>query len=238
LLETGNANEETLYIVVTKPSTLIIFDCDGVLVDSEILACQVEIDVLHGLGHPISLAEFARRAIGRSRKDNQAMLEALWDRPLPVDYTEQVQSRLFERFRAGLKPVAGMPELVGRVTVDRCVASSSPPDRLSLALELGGYAPLFADGVFSAVEVKAGKPAPDLFLHAAARRGAAPERCIVVEDSVPGIQAAKAAGMVALGFCGGGHCPPDQEAALRHAGADEVAADAAALDRLLVRYMV
>ena len=219
--------------MATGPTTLIIFDCDGVLVDSEVLACQVEIAVLHGLGHPISLGEFARRAIGRSRKDNQAMLEALWDRPLPADYTERVQSRLFETFRTDLRPVAGMPDLVGRVAVDRCVASSSPPDRLTLALSLGGYAPLFGPAVFSAVEVARGKPAPDLFLHAATRRAAAPEQCLVVEDSVPGIQAAKAAGMVAIGFCGGGHCAPDHEAALRAAGADAVAADTASLAALL-----
>jgi HAD superfamily hydrolase (TIGR01509 family) len=228
-------DEGTLYIVATPPTTLIIFDCDGVLVDSETLACRVEVAVLHGLGHPISDGEFRRRAIGRSRRDNQAMLEALWDRPLPDDYTEQVQSRLFQTFRTELLPVAGMPELVRRVTVDRCVASSSPPDRLKLALALGGYAPLFGDGVFSAAQVARGKPAPDLFLHAAAHRAAAPERCLVVEDSVPGIEAAKAAGMIAVGFCGGSHCPPDQAAALAAAGADETAADAVALAGILVR---
>ena len=221
--------------MATVPTTLIIFDCDGVLVDSEVLACQVEVAVLRGLGHPIPYAEFCRRAIGRSRKDNQAMLEAHWGRPLPADYTDQVQSRLFESFRTELQPVAGMPDLVRRVVVDRCVASSSPPDRLGLALSLGGYAPLFGDGVFSAAEVARGKPAPDLFLHAAARRGAPAVQCLVVEDSVPGIEAAKAAGMIAVGFCGGGHCPPDQADILSAAGADAIAADAADLARLLKR---
>ena len=215
------------------PTTLIIFDCDGVLVDSEDLACRVELDVLHALGHPISADEFRRRAIGRSRKDNQAMLEGLWDRPLPADYTEQVQSRLFRMFRSELRPVAGMIDLVGRVGVDRCVASSSPPDRLALALSVAAYAPLFGDGVFSAAAVAHGKPAPDLFLYAADRRAVPPDRCLVVEDSVPGIEAAKAAGMVAVGFCGGGHCLPDHAAALAAAGADEIAADAAALEQLL-----
>jgi HAD superfamily hydrolase (TIGR01509 family) len=224
--------------VATPPTTLIIFDCDGVLVDSEMLACRVELAVLHGLGHPISDAEFRRRAIGRSRKDNQAMLEALWDRPLPSDYTEQVQSRLFQTFKTELLPVAGMPDLVRRVTVDRCVASSSPPDRLTLALTLGGYLPLFGDRVFSAVEVARGKPAPDLFLHAATRRATAPGHCLVVEDSVPGIEAAKAAGMIAVGFCGGGHCPPGQAGALTAAGADEIARDTAALAILLDRRSV
>jgi HAD superfamily hydrolase (TIGR01509 family) len=221
--------------VATAPTTLIIFDCDGVLVDSELLACQVEIEILQGLGHPISLGEFQRRAIGRSRKDNQAMLEGLWDRPLPADYTEQVQSRLFDLFRTGLRPVVGMVDLVGRVAVDRCVASSSPPDRLGLVLSIGGYEPLFPSHVFSAVEVARGKPAPDLFLHAAYRMGAEPGRCLVVEDSVPGIQAAKAAGMTAVGFCGGGHCLPDHPAALRAAGADEIAADSSALAVFLAR---
>ena len=221
--------------MATTPTTLIIFDCDGVLVDSEMLACRVELAVLHGLGHPISGEEFRRRAIGRSRKDNQAMLEALWGRPLPGDYTEQVQSRLFQTFRTELLPVAGMPALVRRVTVDRCVASSSPPDRLTLALDLGGYAALFGPGVFSAVAVARGKPAPDLFLHAAARRAAVAGQCLVVEDSVPGIEAAKAAGMIAVGFCGGGHCPPGQADTLAAAGADEIAVDAASLARLLDR---
>ncbi len=219
--------------MATSPTTLIIFDCDGVLVDSELLACQVETGVLHALGHPISLEEFRRRAIGRSRKDNQAMLEALWDRPLPADYSEQVQSRLFRRFRTALRPVAGMPELVGRVAVDRCVASSSPPDRLALALSIGGYAPLFGDAVFSTVAVARGKPAPDLFLHAAGRRAVPADRCLVVEDSIPGIEAARAAGMTAIGFCGGGHCLPDHSDALVAAGADAVALDAAGLERLL-----
>jgi len=219
--------------VATHLTTLIIFDCDGVLVDSEVLACRVEMTVLQQLRHPISAEEFRRRAVGRSRRDNQAMLEGLWGRPLPADYTEQVQSRLFETFRTELVPVAGMPELVGRVATDRCVASSSPPDRLALALALGGYAPLFGDAVFSAVEVPRGKPAPDLFLHAAGRRSVPPDRCLVVEDSVPGIEAAKAAGMVAIGFAGGSHCDSSHGAALRAAGADEIAADAASLARLL-----
>ncbi|MDB5361258.1 MAG: hydrolase [Rhodospirillales bacterium] len=221
--------------MATTPTTLIIFDCDGVLVDSEVLACRVEVAVLHRLGHPISHEEFCRRAIGRSRKDNQAMLAALWDRPLPSDYADQVQSRLFETFRTELEPVAGMPALAARVKIDRCVASSSPPDRLTLALSLGGYAPLFGDRVFSAVDVARGKPAPDLFLHAAARRAVRPEHCLVVEDSVPGVEAAKAAGMLAIGFCGGGHCPPGQADTLAAAGADAIAADTAALTRLLDR---
>lgn len=222
--------------MVTKPTTLIIFDCDGVLVDSERLACEVEVAVLHGLGHPIAFEDFCRRAIGRSRKDNQAMLEALWGRPLPDDYTHQVQSRLFDRFRTALKPVAGMPELVRRVTVDRCVASSSPPDRLMLTLTLGGYIPVFGGSVFSAVEVQRGKPAPDLFLHAAARSRAQPDHCLVVEDSVPGIEAAKAAGMVAVGFCGGGHCASDHAVTLTRAGADDIALDTGDLTQILDRH--
>jgi HAD superfamily hydrolase (TIGR01509 family) len=220
--------------VATAPTTLIIFDCDGVLVDSEVLACRIEVAVLHELGHPISHAEFCRRAIGRSRKDNQAMLEGLWRRPLPADYTHQVQSRLFDAFQTELMPVAGMPDLVRRLGVRCCVASSSPPDRLSLALSLGGYADLFGPAVFSAVEVARGKPAPDLFLHAAARCGTPPQQCLVIEDSVPGIEAARAAGMVAIGFGGGGHCPPDHVQILAQAGADAVAMGVSDLASLLL----
>jgi HAD superfamily hydrolase (TIGR01509 family) len=153
---------------------------------------------------------------------------------LPADYTHQVQSRLFEAFRAELLPIAGMPDLVRSVGVKRCVASSSPPDRLGLALELGGYADLFGSAVFSAVEVARGKPAPDLFLHAAARCATPPAQCLVIEDSVPGIAAARAGGMVAIGFCGGGHCPPDHAETLAQAGADAVAMGAGDLASLLL----
>lgn len=221
-------------MVCEGPTTLIIFDCDGVLVDSEPLACAAEMAALAALGHPITADEFARLAIGRGRRELDPLLEAWWGRPLPEDYAERVRAATLAAFRRSLQPVAGIAALLdGLEAAPRCVASSSQPERIRLALGLTGLAPFFGEALFSAAEVARGKPAPDLFLHAARRMGAAPAACLVVEDSVPGIAAARAAGMTAVGFTAGGHCRPDLAGRLLAAGADAVAADAAALaDRL------
>jgi HAD superfamily hydrolase (TIGR01509 family) len=224
---------------VAEPScSLIIFDCDGVLVDSEVLACQSHFDELQRIGHPISYAEFCRRAIGTSAKDNLAMLAGIWGRPMPDDYLDRVRATTRRRFETELRPIDGIAALLGRIAVPVCVASSSAPERLSQSLGLTGLMPRFEGRVFSAVEVRNGKPAPDLFLHAATRMGHAPERCLVVEDSEPGIRAAKAAGMTAIGFLGGSHCEPDHAERLKDAGADYVANNATALTQLLVEAKV
>jgi HAD superfamily hydrolase (TIGR01509 family) len=213
---------------------LVIFDCDGVLVDSETISCRTETEFLRALGHPIGFDEFCRRAVGRSRKDINAMLEQLWDRVLPADYGEHVRLATMAAFEQELHPVPGIADVLEQLDeMPRCVASSSHPTRIARALELTGLDTFFGAHVFSASEVAHGKPAPDLFLHAASRLGVEPTRCIVVEDSVPGVQAAKAAGMIALGFTAGGHCAPEHGAVLRAAGADAIAPNAAALTALL-----
>ncbi len=218
---------------------LVIFDCDGVLVDSEPLACRIELDALAELGHPIGAEEFRRRAVGRGRKDVNALLEAFWDRALPADYTDRIRAATFAAFDAELQPVPGIRAVLDSFGAQpRCVASSSHPTRIARALAVTGLAGFFGAHVFSAVEVARGKPAPDLFLHAAARMNAAPEHCLVIEDSVPGIQGAKAAGMTALGFTAGGHCEPDHDAQLREAGADAIASDSVTLARILANYGV
>ena len=215
-------------------SKLIIFDCDGVLVDSEPLACRIELATLAALGHPIGEAEYRRRATGRSRKDVNAMLDSLWEGTLPPDYTERIRAATFAAFDAELQPVAGIRAVLDRLGAQRrCVASSGHPTRIARALAVTGLAGFFGGDVFSAVEVARGKPAPDLFLHAARRLETAPEECLVVEDSLPGIQAAKAAGMTAIGFTAGGHCEAGHAGELRAAGADAIAADGAALAALL-----
>jgi len=215
-------------------SKLVIFDCDGVLVDSEIIACRIEMAALAALGHPIDAADFRRRAVGRSRKDVNAMLDSLWDGALPPDYTEQIRAATFAAFATELQPVPGIRAvLAGLGGQPRCVASSSHPTRIARALAATGLSAYFDKDVFSAVEVARGKPAPDLFLHAAARMATAPQACLVIEDSVPGIEAAKAAGMRAIGFTAGGHCEVGHDAELRAAGADAVAADGAALAALV-----
>ena len=211
---------------------LVVFDCDGVLVDSEILACDVQARAMTGYGFAMDGAEVARRFLGMSAKDIHAALEIDLGRRLPDDHEARCGAELFDLFRAQLRPVAGIGpvvEGVGAAGHARCVASSSSPERIALALDVVGLHDLFRPHVFSSTMVARGKPAPDLFLHAAAAMGFPPERCVVVEDSVNGIRAARAAGMRALGFLGGTHCGPGHGEALTRAGADRVCADASAL---------
>ncbi len=219
-------------------SKLVIFDCDGVLVDSEIIACRIEMAALATLGHPIAAAEFRRRAVGRSRTDVNTMLDSLWDKTLPPDYSAQIRAATFAGFEAELQPVPGIRAVLdGLDGQRRCVASSSHPTRIARALAATGLAAYFGQDIFSAVEVARGKPAPDLFLHAAARMATAPQDCLVIEDSMPGIEAARAAGMRAIGFTAGGHCDAGHEAVLRGAGADAVAADGMALSALVQAWL-
>jgi HAD superfamily hydrolase (TIGR01509 family) len=222
---------------VTK-SKLVIFDCDGVLVDSETIACRIELQALAELGHPICLEEFRRRAVGLSRKDVNAMLNSGWGGTLPPDWGERMRAATLAAFATELRPVPGIRAvLAGLGEQRRCVASSSHPTRIALALEVTGLAGQFGRNVFSAVEVARGKPAPDLFLHAAQRMETAAADCLVIEDSVPGITGAKAAGMVAIGFTAGGHCAAGHDAMLHAAGADAVAADGAELAALLADWL-
>lgn len=219
----------------TRPLPAVLFDCDGVLIDSEAIACRVELAILGEIGHPITLAEFQRRFVGTSRRFSLDGLAADWGKPLPADYGDRVRDRLDDVFRTELRAVDGMVDLVGRLRGRCAVASSSSLRRLNLTLGLTGYAPLLADRVFSAEQVRHGKPAPDLFLFAAARLGVAPENCIVVEDSPYGIMAARAAGMRAVGFTAGAHCGADHGDRLRAVGADQITANAAALAAVVDR---
>ncbi|WP_414475039.1 HAD family hydrolase [Microvirga sp. M2] len=197
---------------------LLIFDCDGVLVDSEPLASQVDADVLTALGLPYTADEITRQFVGKSMRDMIGRIEADHGCTLPGDFAERVNSALFARFETDLKPIAGVGEAIRSLSHPRCVASSSAPERIALSLRVTGLADLF-DNVFSATQVARGKPAPDLFLFAARQMGARPEECLVIEDSPAGVQAAVAAGMRVIGFTGGGHCGPGHAEQLRRAGA-------------------
>jgi HAD superfamily hydrolase (TIGR01509 family) len=150
-----------------------------------------------------------------------ARIEAERGCTLPDDFTEQVNRALFARFETDLKPIAGVREAILSLPYRRCVASSSVPERIALSLRVTGLADLF-EHIFSSTEVPRGKPAPDLFLHAAHRMGARPEECLVIEDSPAGVQAAIAAGMRVIGFTGGGHCGPDHAERLRQVGASTI----------------
>ena len=204
------------------PVDLVIYDCDGVLVDSELLSNAVLAEMMGELGHAMdvsgSLAVFA----GQSLPDVVRTAERLVGRPVPADWGAGWQRAVLARFETGLRPVDGVAAAVQALPGPRCVASSSHPDRLARALALTGLTPLFAPHVFSAAAVENGKPAPDLFLYAAARMDVAPSRALVVEDSRSGIAAARAAGMRVIGFAGASHAGPAHADRLRDAGCDAV----------------
>jgi len=202
---------------------LLIFDCDGVLVDSELLSCRIDAEFLTELGLPYTADEILHRFVGVSLKDQIAHIEAERGCKLPEDFTERLNRAIFARFETDLEAVPGVREAILSLPYPRCVASSSVPARIALSLRVTGLADLF-DHIFSSSEVPRGKPAPDLFLHAAKRMGAEPGECLVIEDSTAGVQAACAAGMRVIGFTGGGHCSPEHGGRLHQAGADRVIA--------------
>jgi HAD superfamily hydrolase (TIGR01509 family) len=194
---------------VDGPLELVIFDCDGVLVDSERIAVRVEAELLAELGWPLSEAEIVERFMGRTAEYMDEAIEFQLGSRLPEDWKDQFQRRYREAFAADLVPVDGVLDALERIRVPTCVASSGSHDKLRFTLGHTGLFERFEGRIFSGYEVANGKPAPDLFLHAAARMGAAPARCAVVEDSRPGVLAARAAGMRAFGYAGG-LTPPDR----------------------------
>ena len=181
----------------------MILDCDGVLIDSERLAVKVDVQVLRELGWPLSEAEVIERFVGRSDRENRKAIEAHLGRDLPTGWDEAVEHRYRQAFATALTPVEGIPEALDRITLPTCVASSATHDHLRYTLGLTGLYERFAGRIFSRDDVVRGKPAPDLFLHAAERMAAQPAGCVVVEDSRPGVQAARAAGMRVLAYAGG-----------------------------------
>ena len=188
---------------MADPFELVIFDCDGVLVDSEHLAVRVESRYLTELGWPLSEAEVFERFTGQTDAFMNEAIEAQLGDRLPPGWKEQFHARYREAFAAELAPVDGIVEVLDQLTIPACVASSGSHDKLRFTLGHTGLYERFEGRIFSGYEVANGKPAPDLFLHAAARMGAEPARCAVVEDTRPGVQAARAAGMRAFGYAGG-----------------------------------
>ncbi len=190
----------------TPPAAgLIIFDCDGVLVDSEPLALRVLLDGIAERGVTIEETLAYERFLGRSLASVIETVERDFGVSLETDALDRMRDTLYALFRRELRASAGVAEAIGRLSVPVCVASSSQMERIRLSLEITGLAPLFGDRVFSATMVANGKPAPDLFLLAASRMHARPAQCIVIEDSPAGIEAAQRAGMRVFAFTGGGH---------------------------------
>ena len=211
---------------------LVIFDCDGVLVDSEPLSLACLTAALNRIGVPIDLETVRARFAGTSMPSIMAHIEHDYGVVAPEGFVSAVKAETLRIFDTELRAMAGAAEMSAALDLPICVASSSDPVRLRHSLGLTGLLPLFEGRIFSSVEVPRGKPFPDLFLHAAARMGMPPRACLVVEDSVPGVTAARAAGMQVIGFTGGGHWGHDPAGvALSAAGAAAVVSDYAALAR-------
>ena len=218
------------------PFDLVIFDLDGVLVDSEPISSRVTAAALTEAGVEISAAEVCDRFLGVSTASMLRMIEAEHGCRLPESFQETLRARILRAFEHELQPVPGVPALLDALAVPRCVASSSHPERIRRSLELAGLLERFVPHLFSVTMVSAGKPAPDLFLLAAARMAAEPASCLVVEDSEVGVRAGKAAGMTVYGFTGGSHVRANPHGPqLEAAGADAVFADMGALARLIRR---
>lgn len=183
---------------------LIIFDCDGVLIDSEVISASVLIDEAARVGIALTRAYIRDHFLGRSFPTVAATIRAEFGAVLPDDFEMRYRASLLSRFEEGLRLTPGIIELLPRLAVPFCLATSSSPPRLARSLAISGLEAWFPHR-FTASEVKRGKPAPDLFLHAAAQMGADPAQCLVIEDSRPGILAAQAAGMQAALYTGGSH---------------------------------
>ena len=201
---------------------LVIFDCDGVLVDSEPISVRIDLEMLAELGLTTTKEEVIERFVGRSPDVIVQSVEAELGHPPPDGWFENGERRLREAFTNELRPVAGIVEALAQISDPVCVASSSSPPNLRFKLELTGLYDRFRGHLFSAAHVANGKPAPDLFLHAAAEMGIHPARCVVVEDSRHGVEAARAAGMDVLAYVGGGMIPADALAGLRTAVFDDM----------------
>jgi HAD superfamily hydrolase (TIGR01509 family) len=205
---------------------VVIFDCNGVLVDSELLATQIVSQQFMRAGFASLTPDIvARNFIGRRQADMFAEVEAAAGRSLPPGFAIDAATEILRRFRAELRSTPHVAHALSWLRGRKCVASSSSADRIRLILETTDLIRFFEPFLFSAYEVKRGKPAPDLYLHVAARMRVKPADCLVVEDSPVGVAAAVAAGMRAIGFVGGSHAGSSLPDQLRSAGASAIIAD-------------
>ena len=184
---------------------LVIFDCDGVLIDSELLSADTMIAELEKIGIHIDYAFFFKELVGKSFKQGLEILEAKFGRRPDHEFPEHFRVELRSRFEDDLKPIPHIAELIDTLKIPCCVATSSSPDRAAHSLTVTGLIEKFGGHIYTSTMVKNGKPAPDLFLYAADMMGVAPQNCIVIEDSFYGLQGARAAGMQGWHFSGGSH---------------------------------
>jgi HAD superfamily hydrolase (TIGR01509 family) len=192
---------------------LVIFDCDGVLIDSEIISARMLMAELARLGLTIDLHYIERNFLGRSYPAVMETIRSEFGLNLPPDFEAQYREALLAAFQQELRIVPHVREVLATITVPFCVATSSSPRRVAMSLALVGLAPMFGDRVFTSTMVDRGKPAPDLFLYTAQKMGARPDRTLVIEDSLTGVRAGLAAGMTVWRFVGGSHlgaCAPQE----------------------------
>lgn len=217
-----------------KPS-LIIFDCDGVLVDSEPLAALAYERVYDRHGMAGVGPDIIAQCIGMKQADIIAKIHGLTGHLLSDDRQDDIWLETRQLFTERLEPTEGIAAFLDDLTAARCVASSSSMERIHHSLAVTGLAHHFGDAIFSSSMVARGKPAPDIFLFAAERMGVEPSGCVVIEDSPFGVQGAVAAGMVAIGFTGGGHTYPGHAERLIEHGAAVACADWNAVSREIER---
>lgn len=199
--------------------TLIIFDCDGVLVETESLANQIEVDSLKALGYNFTLEEYIDLALGLHNHRVEALLKEKYHIDLPKEYWEKTCQKQKEVFEAELVAVEGISHALATLPNPKCVASSSNMQRLHLTLGITHLLPYFDGRIYSTEFVKRGKPFPDIYLYAAEKMGFSPAECVVIEDSLAGIEGALAAKMTVLAFGGGKHITPRMRERLQASGA-------------------
>ncbi|MGH1493329.1 MAG: HAD family hydrolase [Acidimicrobiales bacterium] len=220
--------------LISPAPKLVVFDCDGVLVDSEAIVIEVEAELLSSAGFELTADQIAERYVGLSYPDMMAGLQRDFGRPVPDGLSEEVQQAALDAFPGRLTTTRGMTAFLEALQLPRCVASSSALSRVELSLGITGLDQFFEpEHVFSSQMVERGKPAPDLFLLAANRLGFQPADCVVIEDSPHGVEAALAADMSVVGYVGGLHARPSLTERLSAAGATTIVDSPEAIAQLL-----
>lgn len=205
---------------------ILIFDCDGVVLDSMSLHAVVEAEAYQSLGMKVEAPELVLRFSGVPQDEVSRILSEETGINVPSNLNALIESQKKEMFQSRLKAIPGISEAIQSLNhIPRCIASSTGVEGLKHMLDLTGLYGSFAPNIYSSEMVARGKPFPDVFLHAAEQMGSAPQNCLVIEDGVAGVQAAKAAGMRVFGFVGGSHCTPDHSHMLKDAGAELIFRD-------------
>jgi HAD superfamily hydrolase (TIGR01509 family) len=216
-----------------EKTVLIVFDCDGVLIDSEIVVCRIAAEELTRIGYPMTTEQVIERFAGRPDREMRAEIESDWGKPLPADYTSRINELVEQAYHHELRVISGVVDVLDALDVPVCVASSSFPEKLRLGLEVVGLYERFAPNIISATFVAHGKPEPDVFIFAAGWMKVPPKNCVVIEDSTAGVRAGRRAGMRVFGFTGGAHCGAGYRERLMEAGAELVFKDMTELPSLI-----